>query len=97
MIAKATMQALEEQGWGYILGVRMRSSKEFAERVLGTEEEETRIEVERAWRPEPLELGVGRCSSRTRPRPGRQRRSGATCCAGTRSRHGGTRRCGRRS
>ncbi len=58
MIAKATMQALEEQGWGYILGVRMRSSKEFGERVLGTEEEETRIEVERAWRQEPLELGV---------------------------------------
>ena len=58
MIAKATMQALEERGWGYILGVRMRSTKEFGEEVLGAEGEQTRIEVERAWKREPLELGV---------------------------------------
>lgn len=58
MIARATMQALEEQGWGYLLGVRMRSTKEFGERVLEAEGEELRIAVERAWQREPLELGV---------------------------------------
>ena len=70
MLSKATMQALEKRGWGYILGVRMRSSKEFGEQVLGTEGESTRIELERAWKREPLELGVQEVIVQDAPKAG---------------------------
>ena len=51
MLSQATMAAIEEQGWSYILGVRMRSSKEFREEVLGADAPEVTVSVERAHQP----------------------------------------------
>ena len=58
MISKATMAELEARGWGYILGVRLRGTKEFRDEVLEAEGEATLVALERAWKREPLELGV---------------------------------------
>ena len=59
MLSQATMQAIEKRGWSYILGVRMRGSKEFRERVLGAEAAELTVPVERAHDPhKPLELKI---------------------------------------
>ena len=59
MLSQATMAAIEEQGWSYILGVRMRSSKEFREEVLGADAPEVTVAVERAHQPRrPLELKI---------------------------------------
>ena len=37
MISRATMEAIEKRGWSYILGVRMRGTKEFHTEVLGAD------------------------------------------------------------
>ena len=59
MLSQATMAAIEEQGWSYILGVRMRASKEFREEVLGADAPEVAVSVERAHQPlRPLELKI---------------------------------------
>ena len=59
MLSQATVAAVEEQGWSYILGVRMRSSKEFREEVLGADAPEVTVSVERAHQPRrPLELKI---------------------------------------
>ncbi len=59
MISQATMAAIEERGWSYILGVRMRGSKEFREQVLGADAPELAVSVERAHEPrQQLELKV---------------------------------------
>ena len=74
MISKATMEALEEQDWGYILGVRMRSSKEFQEQVLAAEGERTQIALQRAWKRAALELEVQEVLVQDADDPGRSRR-----------------------
>ena len=59
MISRATMAAIEERGWSYILGVRMRGSQEFREQVLGADAPELAVSVERAHEPRrPLELKI---------------------------------------
>ena len=59
MLSQATMAAIEEQGWSYILGVRMRASKEFREEVLGADAPELAVAVERAHQPRrSLELKI---------------------------------------
>ena len=67
MISKATMATLEERGWGYVLGVRIRSLKEFREQVLGDapdkakqvdKAERTELRVPRLGDKQPLELSV---------------------------------------
>ncbi len=57
MISKATMAALEERGWSYILGCRMRATKEFREQVLAADAEPVLVLAERAGQ-EPQELAV---------------------------------------
>lgn len=74
MISKATMESLEEQDWGYILGVRMRSSKEFQERVLAAEGERTQLVLQRAWKRTPLELQVQEVIVKDADSTGRPRR-----------------------
>ena len=57
MISKATMAALGERGWSYILGCRLRATKEFREQVLAADAEPVRVLAERAGQ-EPQELAV---------------------------------------
>ena len=58
MISRATMDELERRGWGYILGCRIRNTKECHETVLRDSGEETLLELERKGRREPLRLHV---------------------------------------
>ncbi|MDE0123859.1 MAG: transposase [Bryobacterales bacterium] len=58
MISRATMDALERRGWGYILGCRIRNTKECRETVLQDQGEETLLELERKGRREPLRLHI---------------------------------------
>ena len=74
MISQATMQSLEEQDWGYILGVRLRSWKEFQEQVLTAEGERTQVALQRAWKRTALELQVQEVVVKDDDGPGRPRR-----------------------
>jgi transposase len=58
MIAADTLAALDEQGWPYILGARLRSTKEVREEVLGRagRYEVVFPERERAKDPSPLSV-----------------------------------------
>ena len=56
--SRATMDELERCGWGFILGCRIRNTKECRETVLRGPGEETLLELEREGRREPLRLHV---------------------------------------
>ena len=65
MVSRATREELEERGWGYLLGCRMRTLKEFREQVLADGEadgverlDEEVLKLERQGRREPLQLAV---------------------------------------
>ncbi len=65
MVSRATREELEQRGWGYLLGCRMRTLKEFREQVLadGTADgverlDEEVLKLERQGRREPLKLAV---------------------------------------
>ncbi len=59
MLSQATMKAIEKRGWNYILGVRMRGSKEFRGRVLGSDAVELTVSVERAHKLREPDPGGG--------------------------------------
>ena len=57
MISKRQVKAVEDRGWTYILGARLRGTKEVRETVLGDSGPFETVEVERQ-RPDPMELLV---------------------------------------
>ena len=57
MISKRQVKAVEGRGWTYILGTRLRGTKEVRETVLGDSGPFETVEVERQ-RPDPMELQV---------------------------------------
>ena len=57
MISKKQVAAVEARGWQYILGARLRGTKEVRETVLGDSGPFVTVEAERQ-RPEPMELRV---------------------------------------
>ena len=66
MVAAKTLAALEEQGWDYILGARMRSSREVRDEVLrrGGRFQTVFPQRERAKDPSPLEVKEVRVEER---------------------------------
>ena len=80
MISRATMETIEAKGWSYILGCRMRNTKEFQQHVLTDDAEVVAMHVQRAHKPkQPLELQVQDVTVGAKPaeagkaaRPGRR-------------------------
>jgi len=58
MIGEPTVQALEKEGWGYILGARMRQQTEVRDRVLARPGRYRVVHPERPSRDDPAPLKV---------------------------------------
>ena len=82
IVSRAMRDELEERGWGYLLGCRIHTLKEFRERVLadgpadGVERlDEEVLQLERQGRQEPLPLAVREVRvGQSEGGPGSQRR-----------------------
>ena len=58
MISEGTVQTLEDEGWGYILGARMRQQKDVRDRVLARPGRYQVVHPERQQRQDPSPLKV---------------------------------------
>lgn len=58
MISEATVQTLEQEGWGYILGARMRQQKDVRDQVLSRPGRYQVVHPERQHRQDPSPLKV---------------------------------------
>jgi len=79
MLSKAVMDDIRKRGWGFILGVRLRSSKEFREKVLTSKEKSRDLNLDRAGSPDPLELEVQEVVVEDADKPERPKRRYIVC------------------